>query len=324
MTGSSLSSQDIKILNKDINIRANRVIEPVLWIMLLFGLFLAFFYSTWLVAIAVGSLCVVAFYTTKLLLPHSNLYQYVFASVSTIFSAQYIYQMHGMAEMHFWVFISSTLLIIFQNWRLQIPVLVIVYIHHSLFAWLQYTGVEEIYFTQLDYMDLVTFIFHAVLATVICTISGLWSYTIRKQTIRDAENFKILSALQRELVESNTRIMEQNDQLLLSEEELKASSEELLQINENLNMIVADRTMVLTAQNEKLREHAFINAHKVRSPLARIQGLVNLIGIEMAPASNAQDLLKHLKTSTDELDKVLVEVRVNLESDDDIPAPSDN
>ena len=302
----SLSDTEIRGLYKDIYIKADRIIERLLAVMFLFGLFISFFYDTWLVGVGVGSLSLFAYFITKKLLPQSNMYQYVLSSVCTIFAAQYIYQMHGMAEMHFWVFISSTALIIYQNWKLQIPMILIVYIHHGSFAYLQYNGYSEVYFTQLEYMDLTTFIFHAVLATGVCLVSGLWGYTIHKRTAQDALNFKVLSSLQEEL-------QQKNNQLKLSEDELLASTEELKLINENLNHLVGHRTEALINQNKKLLEHAFINAHKVRGPLARILGLVNLFGQEVNLDHTGKDLLNRLDVSARELDTILKEVRANLE-----------
>ena len=75
-------------------------------------------------------------------------------------------------------------------------------------------------------------------------------------------------------------LQEKNEELTASEEGLLASQEELTQINENLNNLVNERTLTIIDQNKKFVHHAFINAHKVRSPLARIQGLVNLLSYE--------------------------------------------
>jgi signal transduction histidine kinase len=324
----SLSESSIRELYKEIYVKADRIIERLLLVMYLFGFFIAFFYDTWFVAFGVGSLCLFAYYITKKLLPGSNLYQYVLSSICTIFAAQYIYQMHGMAEMHFWVFISSTALIIYQNWRLQIPMILIVYVHHGTFAYLQYIGYSEVYFTQLEYMDLTTFLFHAVLATGVCLVSGLWGYTIHNRTVHDALNFKVLSTLQAELqqnaskidqmnkdlIKVNTEIKDKNEELKASEEQLLSSSEKLRRINENLNQLVENRTAALKEQNEKLLQHAFINAHKVRGPLARILGMVDLFGKEVKLTTSADEMLYHLGASAQELDQVLREVRANLEA----------
>jgi hypothetical protein len=261
------------------------------------------------------------------MLPKSNAYQYVLSAISAILAAQYIYQMHGMAEMHFWVFISSTILILYQNWRLQIPLIVIVIIHHGSFAYLQFIGYKEIYFTQLAYMDLTTFLFHGVLASCVCFVAGVWSYSIQQHTLQDALNFKELTALQselqlsvertnalnRELVEKNKAIQNKNEELRASEEELLASGEELKLINENLNSLVENRTQVIVEQNKKLKNHAFVSAHTVRGPLARILGIVNLMRIEMEMSKTGKELYSHLELSANELDEILREVRVSLD-----------
>jgi two-component system sensor histidine kinase/response regulator len=271
--------------------------------------------------------CLFAYFITKKLLPKSNLYQYVQSSACGIFAVQFIYQMHGMAEMHFWIFICSTALIVYQNWRLQIPIMLIVYIHYGTSAYLQYTGHKELYLTQQGYMDLTTFIFHAILTTGVCVVSGLWSNKIHKRTVQDVKNSEVLSSLQNELqrsydrmgklnmdlLKANRDITEKNEELLASEEELLASGEELKRINENLNQLVNHRTQALNNQNKKLLHYAFINAHKVRSPLARILGLVTLIGHEIELSGKGTDLLKHLNRSAVELDNILKEVRMNLE-----------
>jgi signal transduction histidine kinase len=329
MTDYLLSDEDFKILYKDIYTKADQIVAKVIIGMFGFGLLLAFFYDTWMVAIGIGGLCLTAYFSTKILLPGKTAYQYVLSGVCAIFAAQYIYQMHGLAEMHFWVFISSTILIIYQNWRLQIPLIVIVCIHHATFAYIQFAGFQEIYFTQLEYMDLTTFILHALLAATVTFIAALWSYNLRVRTVQDAMNYKALATMQRQLqanaekmdqlnkhlITVNKEVQRKNQELEAYGEELLASEEELKQINENLNAAVEFRTQALMKQNEKLLQHAFINAHKVRSPLARILGLVNLIKYEITLENKGKELVDRLNISTHELNDVLREVRVNLEED---------
>jgi methyl-accepting chemotaxis protein len=151
-----------------------------------FGLFLALFYSTFVIAIGVGGLCLAAYFVTKVLLPNHTLYQYVASALLAIFTAQFIYQMHGLFEMHFFVFIGTALLITYQNWKLQLPLILLVVVHHASFAWLQYSGNKEIHFTQLDYMDLQAFLFHGGLAAIISAICGYWAFDLENKTIKEA------------------------------------------------------------------------------------------------------------------------------------------
>jgi len=150
----------------------------------LVGILLAFYYDTWVIAIGVGGLSLLAYYSAKRSMPESDLYQYVLSTILGIFMAQFIYQMHGLFEMHFFAFVGSAILITYQNWKLQIPLALVVIVHHGLFGYLQYIGYDQIYFTQLEYMSLQTFIIHGILATSIFLLCGLWAY-----------NFKIFSNL---------------------------------------------------------------------------------------------------------------------------------
>nr|WP_294947442.1 PAS domain S-box protein [uncultured Mucilaginibacter sp.] len=169
-----------RTLISDVRERSDRLMNYFLPAYFIIGLVLATFYDTWLIAFGIGGLCLLAYYSTKLFLPESDLYQYVLSAVLGIFMAQYIYQMHGLFEMHFFAFIASALLITYQKWKLQIPVTVVVLVHHAVFGYLQNTGLREIYFTQLDYFALQTFIIHILVAAVIFFICGLWAYQLKK------------------------------------------------------------------------------------------------------------------------------------------------
>ncbi len=146
------------------------------------GCALSVFYKTWLIGLGVGSLNLLAYYGTRLLLPKSRLYQFVLSACFGIFMAQFIYQMHGLFEMHFFAFIGSALLITHKDWRLQLPIATVVVVHHAVFGYLQYKGIGEIYFTQVDYMTLQTFVIHVSLSICIFFISGLWAHKFHIST----------------------------------------------------------------------------------------------------------------------------------------------
>ena len=184
---------------------SDRVINYFLIAFFLCGLLLAIFYDTWLIAFGVGGLSLVAYYSAKLILPHSNLYQYVLSTVMGIFMAQYIYQMHGLFEMHFLAFIGSAILITYRNWKLQIPLAIVVIVHHAVFGYLQFIGFDKVYFTQLEYMSLQTFIIHGFLSTVIFFLCGLW-----------AHNFKIAGEQQTAQAMEIEKIFNRVDEVLFS------------------------------------------------------------------------------------------------------------
>lgn len=92
--------------------------------------------------------------------------------------------------------------------------------------------------------------------------------------------------------------------LKASSEEVQAQAEEIKGLNENLELRVKERTDELEKKNNALEEYAFINAHKLRSPVASILGLIYLMRkIDMN--DDARKVLDHLQDSTEKLDAIV-------------------
>ncbi len=77
---------------------------------------------------------------------------------------------------------------------------------------------------------------------------------------------------------------------------------------------MANRTRELEGLNQQLMEYAFYNSHKVRGPLCRIMGLVNLISL--SPTHQHEYLLEKLAVSTDELDDAIKAINHTLQTVD--------
>jgi signal transduction histidine kinase len=103
--------------------------------------------------------------------------------------------------------------------------------------------------------------------------------------------------------------LQQSNQFIL------AQAEEIKVINENLESQVQSRTRELERKNKALEEYAFINAHKLRSPLASILGLVNLLK-KTELNDDAQYIMGHMADSAIKLDQIVGSITQAIEAGD--------
>ncbi|MCR8557760.1 response regulator [Mucilaginibacter sp. BJC16-A38] len=229
----------------------------------LVGLALAFFYDTWLIAFGIGGLSLLAYYSAKIALPDSSLYQYVLSIVLGIFMSQFIYQMHGLFEMHFFAFIGSAILITYQKWKLQIPLLVVVVVHHASLGYLQNIGFSNVYFTQLDYFTIQTFIIHILLAAVIFFICGLWAYQLKKyneiQILQTTQMTELQEQVRLSIEHERDALEKSNQQLRKSNQDLEKARQEADQANQAKSIFLA--TM----------------SHEIRTPMNGVIGMAALL-----------------------------------------------
>ena len=235
--------------------RSDRLINYFLIAFFIAGLYFATFYDTWNIAFGVGGTTLLAYYSVKWGFPQFNLYQYVLSVCLGIFMAQYIYQMHGMFEMHFFAFIGSAILITYQKWKLQIPMLVFVTIHHLGLNYLQSVGYGGVYFTSLDYLVAQTMTIHILLTAVIYYICGLWAYHLSKY-----------NGLQQSM--------------LLQIEQRRIHAEALQNLNNELllsNQVAIDARK--DAERSAQAKSIFLAtmSHEIRTPMNGVMGMTSLL-----------------------------------------------
>lgn len=113
-------------------------------------------------------------------------------------------------------------------------------------------------------------------------------------------------------------LFRQRKKILFQKEAIELQAGALLQLNKDLNELnkhlearIDSRTKQIIQQNKKITEYTFINAHKLRGPVASILGLINLLP-QVTPEER-EAILQHIKTCGEQLDAVIHEVSKNLE-----------
>jgi tetratricopeptide (TPR) repeat protein len=117
-----------------------------------------------------------------------------------------------------------------------------------------------------------------------------------------------------------TDIQYKQEEIVSQNEELKQQQNEIMMLNNQLENIIEERTNKLKKRNKQLTEYAFFNAHKLRSPIATILGLYQLL--EMNPNEEEIKLINEkIKISITLLDQM---VRKSQEMIDDSEEEDDD
>ncbi|MBX2956407.1 MAG: tetratricopeptide repeat protein [Cyclobacteriaceae bacterium] len=114
------------------------------------------------------------------------------------------------------------------------------------------------------------------------------------------------------LKSKNDEIQSQKLAIELQASTLKKLNEDLQELNKNLETRIGARTMQLTIQNQKLTEYTFVNAHKLRGPVASVLGLISLL--EQADSNEKEVIYKHLTSCAVKLDQITREISHTLEA----------
>jgi tetratricopeptide (TPR) repeat protein len=122
-----------------------------------------------------------------------------------------------------------------------------------------------------------------------------------------------MQSLNEEIRSQQEEVTSQRDVLAERNQSIESLNKTVTEINESLEKAVAHRTAALKEQNQRLEEYAFLNAHDLRGPVARILGIINLL--EMNHLTDEKPLLLgYLKKSAIELDQITRSISDTLHS----------
>jgi tetratricopeptide (TPR) repeat protein len=135
---------------------------------------------------------------------------------------------------------------------------------------------------------------------------------IHKKNITLSDQSTEMATLNRELQAQQRQVITQRDELVEKNKEIALMNDKVNEVNQNLEKLVSIRTKVLIDQNQRLSEYTFFNAHQLRSPVASILGLVNLLLHTTKPEEHLE-LLQHLETSAQKLDEAIRSINNTLQ-----------
>ncbi|MBC7898125.1 MAG: PAS domain-containing protein, partial [Cytophagaceae bacterium] len=180
---------------------------------------LAFFFQTWTATLLTSVLAVGGFSACAKLWPRSFFTRCMAGVAVQTFVALHIYQLHGLAEMHFFFFTGFTLMLVYQEGRSMWPGAWLIIGQHIAFAYFHNQGVP-LHFFEMQHISVTRLFFHFGIALVQVGICAYWSLLLRRQTLRDAWQKGQLHA-------TGTCLAEQLETIVESEQALRESTQAL-------------------------------------------------------------------------------------------------
>jgi signal transduction histidine kinase/AmiR/NasT family two-component response regulator len=180
-----LTAEHADSLMKEIYLRGDRLMGWFLLVHAVIAFGLAFPYQTWFVSVVVSLSALGLFFVNARLCPGSFGTRVAAGVALQTFVALHIYQLHGLAEMHFWFFTAFTMMIVYQDWLCMWPGALLIIGQHILFALLHNSGVP-LFFFEVDSVTVFRLFFHFGIAVVQVGICGYWAVLLRRETFTDA------------------------------------------------------------------------------------------------------------------------------------------
>jgi methyl-accepting chemotaxis protein len=175
--------------------RGDRLMCVVIALHLVFTVVFSAFYDTWFASAVIGGVAGGMFYVSVSLLPRHRITRIIAGISLQTFVALHIWQMHGLAEMHFFFFTAFTAMVVYQDGPSMWPGTILIILQHIIFAVLHNSGVK-LYFFEADYVGFAKLFFHFGIAVMQVALCGFWAHFQRRQALLEAFQRESLQASQ--------------------------------------------------------------------------------------------------------------------------------
>jgi methyl-accepting chemotaxis protein len=166
------------------------------------GVLLSFFYDTYFLAVTMGGASLVVFFVFQALLPKSQFLRYIISLLFWNFGLQYLFQMHGLYEMHFFFFINLTVLLFYEDWKILLPATLYALISVTVLYYFQDDAFFKTHLPLAQDTTFTSFMLHFLLILFYAGLCLRWSMMQRTQT-RESGVQAIMMEQQINLMDAN-------------------------------------------------------------------------------------------------------------------------
>jgi len=141
----------------------------------------------------------------------------------------------------------------------------------------------------------------------------LVEYSVRREKKQKMILEGIVNEKTKELIYVNNLLLSKNDQLQNANTIIEGQNKEIKNRNETLEDEVHKRTKELVEYNQQLEQFAFVTAHNLRGPVARMLGLGTVLRMTGDNPEEKKSITDKLLTTAEEIDSVVKDLNKILE-----------
>lgn len=180
---SEMSSDQLKHFHDKVHQEADNIVKYFISGFFALGLVFAPFYDTYVLAVVMGGISLGIYYILRAVLGGTFWLRIITSFLFWNFAVQFIIQMHGMYEIHFFYFVGLTVLLFYEDWRILLPLIfyataTFIFIFYNQINATDISGMLE-NVPPLGYQNVVIHLGILIFYGVIC---ALWANLQKRQT----------------------------------------------------------------------------------------------------------------------------------------------
>ncbi len=178
-----ITEAQLKPFHDKVHEEADGIVRFFIYGFFFVGIGLSVFFDTYVLAIVMGGISIGIYQLAKTLAKGTLLSRLIISLLMWNFAVQFIFQMHGMYEMHFFYFISLTVLLFYEDWRILLPaILYAIFTFLYLFFAQDPNGVNEGMLQNMSKLNFTNAFLHLALLIFYGGLCVLWANLQKKQT----------------------------------------------------------------------------------------------------------------------------------------------
>lgn len=185
-----LTDSQLQSFHDKVHEEADSIIKYFMIGYFIFGWGLSIFHDSYWLALIMSGISLATYYATRQLLGGTLIFRMIVSFLFWNYNIQFILQMHGAYEMNFFYFVSLTVLLFYEDWKVLLPGVIYALITYLSLFYVQMNEIDiGVNLENLPQLSYSTVFLHLAILTLYAILCFLWAKLQKKQTRESGVSF---------------------------------------------------------------------------------------------------------------------------------------